>query len=53
MVEKKDLVRLKLMMKAFESEVYDMDFIKRCLWSEMKQFVDAMIEEEFENEECS
>lgn len=53
MVEKKDLVRLKLMMKQFDTEVFYMDFIKKCLWSEMKQFVDAMIEEEFENEECS
>ena len=53
MVTKIDLMRLRLMMKAFESDVCGMEFNKKCLWSDMLQYVDAMIEEEFENEECS
>lgn len=38
------------MMNDFRTEVWDMPYLKRCLWNDMKEYLDALIEEEFEEE---
>ena len=50
MIEKKDLIRIQKMMKDFHYEVYNMDFMHRALWYDMENYIEALIEEEFENE---
>lgn len=51
MVEKKDLQKLQKMLKDFRYEVYDMDYLHRCLWHDMENYLNALITEEFEYDE--
>lgn len=51
MIKKRDLQRLQRMLKDFKYEVYDMDYLHRCLWHDMEHYLEALIEEEFENDE--
>lgn len=50
MIEKKDLQRLQRMLKDFKYQVYDMDFMHRALWHDMENYLEALVEEEFEEE---
>ncbi len=51
MIKKRDLQRLQRMLKDFKYEVYDMADLHRCLWHDMEHYLEALIEEEFENDE--
>jgi len=51
MIKKRDLQRLQKMLKDFRWQVYDMDYLHRCLWHDMENYLEALLEEEFENDE--
>lgn len=50
MIKKRDLQRLQRMLKDFRWQVYDMDYMHRALWHDMETYIEALIEEEFEEE---